>query len=223
MTSPSSRPGTAMILRTQRCPDTSKPRCTTRSTLAATVGTTKVVANDCSPRRRQAIRWVFRKVVQLPDTSVEHETRWHQRPGRPAFGAVESARVRGLRPRSCRFGAVPPDAQPPRAGITVPGRRARSPATSAYLRVLTPSGVGLKYSDNRRSARLAVAVRAACYRSRMIVTEQGARSGPRVRRHGLRRCRGARSPFRRDGACVAALSPAARAPAMIEPMPWLGR
>ena len=55
MTSPSTRPGTATISRTRRCPDASEPRCTTRSTLAATVGTTKVVVNDCSCRRRPMI------------------------------------------------------------------------------------------------------------------------------------------------------------------------
>lgn len=78
-TAPSDRPDTATISRTRRCPDGSIPRCTTRSTDEATVGTTNA-ETTFSPARSGR--------VQSFVTASRAELAWTEHmPGRPAFSA----------------------------------------------------------------------------------------------------------------------------------------
>src|SRR6266568_819382 len=84
MTSPSTRPGTATISLTRRCPDASEPRCTTRSTLAATVGTTNA-ADTFSPASNGSVH------ILTSASRAELACSVHM-PGSPEFKAISRSR-----------------------------------------------------------------------------------------------------------------------------------
>src|SRR3954453_9931678 len=84
MTPPSLRPGSATISRTRRCPEASVPTCTTRSTLAATVGTTNDVPMF-SPASKGSVHIFTTASRALLACSVHM-------PGSPLFNAISRHR-----------------------------------------------------------------------------------------------------------------------------------
>ena len=77
-------PGTATISRTRRWPRASMPRCTTRSTLAATVGTTNA-ADTFSPASSGSVH------ILTSASRAEFACSVHM-PGRPLFSAISRSR-----------------------------------------------------------------------------------------------------------------------------------
>src|SRR3954451_8139422 len=119
-TPPSLRPGSATISRTRRCPQASVPTCTTRSTLAATVGTTNDVpmfspaSNGSVHTFTTASRALLAFRVHMAGSplfnaiSRSRHSSWRTSPTRIREGRIRRAsftsRRSGISPAPSRFG-----------------------------------------------------------------------------------------------------------------------
>src|SRR3954447_11152162 len=136
MTPSSARPGSATISRTRRRPSVSVPTCTTRSTLAATVGTTNAVPMF-SPASRGSVH-IFTTASRALLACNVHM------PGRPEFRAIRRSRHSSWRtsPTTIREGRI-------RSASLTSRRSGISPVPSRFawrVCMATTSGSGTRSS-----------------------------------------------------------------------------